>query len=103
MSENKKNLDAEQVVGEATIESVKFIEKYKKQLLAALLAIVIIALAIFAYDKFYSEPRSEEAMAQTFVAEHSAAQGLFFLCSVRRSHILCFHNGADADILHCGL
>ncbi len=111
MSENKKNLDAEQVVGEATIESVKFIEKYKKQLLAALLAIVIIALAIFAYDKFYSEPRSEEAMAQTFVAEQYFRADSFALALNGDGNSLGFediikeygHKAGDAVYMYAGI
>lgn len=70
MTQNNKNQEsAEQVVENATVESVKFIEKHKKSLLTGTIVVVLIVIAFFAYDKFYSVPKSEEALAQTFTAE----------------------------------
>lgn len=64
---NEQAID--EAVGQATAESMKFIEKHKKSLLGGTIAVVAVALAIFAYRKFYIEPVSREAMDQTFVAE----------------------------------
>ncbi len=66
---NNQQETTEQKVEQATVQSMKFIEKYKKQMLSGVIAVVVIALAFFAYDKFYKEPRHQDALAQMFAAE----------------------------------
>lgn len=69
MSKNIKHHDPEESVGEALNQTEHFVERYKKPLLYAVIAILAVTAIGFAYQHLYRKPRIHEAMAQTFVAE----------------------------------
>ena len=69
MSKNIQNQEPELAVVEAVGKTEQFIEKYKKSMLYGGAAIIIVAAALFSYQRFYSIPLQQEAINQTFVAE----------------------------------
>lgn len=69
MAKNTNTQDPEINVEEALSKTEQFLEKYKKQMLYAGAAIVLIVAAGFAYNHFVRLPKQQEAMAQMFPAE----------------------------------
>lgn len=69
--ENLKDLEkAQQELVDEKISSVeKFFNENKKTIVGILVAIVAVGLAILIYNKFYVEPKTEEALQQMFPAE----------------------------------
>ncbi len=67
---NTNNIQEPEInMGEALSKTEKFFETYKKPLLYGIAAIVIVAVAIFAYYQFIHLPKQQEAINQTFAAE----------------------------------
>ena len=60
---------------EKVLEGEFFLERHGKKLLIAGIAIVVVALGIFAYHRFVKLPRKEKATAQLFVAEDQFLAG----------------------------
>ncbi len=48
-----------------------FVEKYQKAIIGVVAAITIIAVGYFAYNKFISEPKENDAIDQMFVAQQN--------------------------------
>ena len=74
MSSNKKQqtLNEEknwERIDDAVISSEHFMERYKKQLLIGVGAVVIIVLGIWSYTQFYLGPQNKEAQAAIFKGE----------------------------------
>ena len=79
MSKKNQHQDPEQSVEQALNTTEQFIEKYKKTLLYAAIAIIAIAAIGFAYQHLYRKPLINEALAQTFMAEQHFRSDSFAL------------------------
>ena len=79
--ENQKELEIERQ--EKVVESVSKIEKFfndnQKIIYGVLCAIIVIGLAVLAYQKFYLQPKKAEALAQMYPAEASFRSGEYDL------------------------
>ena len=79
--ENQKELEIERQ--EKVVESVSKIEKFfndnQKTIYGVLCAIIVIGLAVLAYQKFYLQPKKAEALAQLYPAEASFRSGEYDL------------------------
>ncbi|MBR5857107.1 MAG: tetratricopeptide repeat protein [Bacteroidales bacterium] len=71
MTKNNNVQEPEINVGEALSKTEKFFETYKKPMIYAIAAIVIIGAIIMAYYQFIHLPKQQEAMGQTFAAEQA--------------------------------
>lgn len=67
MSKKKKN--EQEAVSEVVNQTEHFIERFKKPLLYSVITILAITAIILGYNQFYRKPKTNEAMAQSFVAE----------------------------------
>ncbi|GAB6011382.1 tetratricopeptide repeat protein [Viscerimonas tarda] len=56
-------------IDDAVFTSERFLEKYQKQILIGVGAIVVIVAAIWSYNQFYLEPKNKEAQAALFRGE----------------------------------
>lgn len=61
--------ELESQVNEVMIQGEQFIEKHLKNILVGVAAVVLVVVAIFAYIKFVSEPKANEASVASYVAE----------------------------------
>ncbi len=68
----------------------EFFLKYEKQIWGILLAIVVIGLAVLAYQKFYAQPKKTEALGQLFPAENAFASGEYEIALNGDGNILGF-------------
>lgn len=79
----EKELEKDQVREEKVAETVsktdQFFRENKKAVYGILTALVVIAVGLAAYQKFYAQPKGEEAAAQMFPAEESFRAGEFEL------------------------
>ena len=67
---NTNNIQEPEInVGEALSKTEKFFETYKKHMLYGISAVILVAVAVFAYYQFILEPKKQEAMDQTYAAE----------------------------------
>lgn len=71
MTQNKNVQEPEINVGEALSKTEKFFETYKKPMITAVAAIVIVVALGLAYYQFIHLPKQQEAMGQTFAAEQA--------------------------------
>ncbi len=71
MTQNKNVQEPEINVGEALSKTEKFFETYKKPMISAIAAIVIVGAIVLAYYQFIHLPKQQEAMGQTFAAEQA--------------------------------
>ena len=78
----------QQNIAEAVSKSEIFFQKYGKIIYGCVAAILLIALAILAYNRFVLQPQKEKAEAAMFVAEQRFANGNFELAM----------NGDDNDM-----
>ncbi len=69
----------QQNIAEAVSKSELFFQKYGKIIYGCVAAILLIALAILAYNRFILQPKKAEAQAEMFKAEQKFAQGDFEL------------------------
>ena len=69
----------QQNVAEAVSKTELFFQKNGKLIYGCVAAILVIALAILAYNRFYLQPKKAEAQAEMFKAEQKFAQGDFEL------------------------
>ena len=79
--EIQKELEIERQ--EKVVESISKIEKFfndnQKTIYGVLCAIIVIGLAVLAYQKFYLQPKKAEALAQLYPAEASFRSGEYDL------------------------
>ena len=69
----------QQNVAEAVSKTELFFQKNGKLIYGCVAAVLVLALAILAYNRFYLQPKKAEAQAEMFKAEQSFAQGDFQL------------------------
>ena len=69
----------QQNVAEAVSKTELFFQKNGKLVYGCVAAVLVIALAILAYNRFYLQPKKAEAQAEMFKAEQKFAQGDFEL------------------------
>ena len=69
----------QQNIAEAVSKSELFFQKYGKIVYGCVAAILLIALAILAYNRFYLQPKKAEAQAEMYKAEQKFADGNYEL------------------------
>ena len=69
----------QQNIAEAVSKSELFFQKYGKIVYGCVAAVLLIALAILAYNRFILQPKKEKAQAEMFKAEQKFAEGNFEL------------------------
>ena len=69
----------QQNVAEAVSKTELFFQKNGKLIYGCVAAVLVIALAILAYNRFYLQPQKQKAQAEMFNAEQKFAQGDFQL------------------------
>ena len=69
----------QQNIAEAVSKSEMFFQKYGKIVYGCVAAVLLIALAILAYNRFILQPKKEKAQAEMFKAEQKFAQGNYEL------------------------
>ena len=69
----------QQNVAEAVSKTELFFQKNGKLIYGCVAAVLVLALAILAYNRFYLQPKKAEAQAEMFKAEQRFAQGDFQL------------------------
>jgi hypothetical protein len=69
MSTNKNVNDPEVKIEETLSNTEKILEKYRKAIVGVIVAFLVIAGGIFAYNEFIVKPKKQEAMSQIFKAE----------------------------------
>ena len=65
----------QQNIAEAVSKSELFFQKYGKIIYGCVAAVLLIALAILAYNRFVLQPKKAEAQEEMFRAEQKFAQG----------------------------
>ena len=69
----------QQNIAEAVSKSELFFQKYGKIIYGCVAAVLLVAAAILAYNRFVLQPKKAEAMAEMFKAEQKFAQGAYEL------------------------
>ena len=69
----------QQNIAEAVSKSELFFQKYGKIVYGCVAAVLLIALAILAYNRFVLQPKKEKAQADMFKAEQKFSQGNYEL------------------------
>ena len=82
-------------VQEALSKSEEFFAKYKNPLMYGVIGIIIVAGLVFAYQKFFREPKIEEAMGQMFLAEQAYRNNLYEMALNGDGNILGFNQILD--------
>ena len=75
----EKEQEREEKVIETVSKTDQFFRENKKTIYGILIALVVIALALVAYQKFYVQPKSDEATAQMIPAEANFRNGEYEL------------------------
>lgn len=77
--QQKKKDDGFEQLESALTNGEQFIEKNQKMIVNVILALLVIVLAYFAYNRFVSAPKTEEAANQIFGAQNQFARDSFNL------------------------
>ena len=88
--EKEKEQQRQEKVIETVSKTDQFFRENKKAIYGTLAALVVIAVAIVAYLKFYYQPKCEEATAQMFPAEANFRNGEFDLALNGDGNVLGF-------------
>lgn len=86
----EKEQEREEKVIETVSKTDQFFRENKKTIYGVLIALVVIAIAIVAYQKFYAQPKSAEATAQMVSAEANFRSGEFDLALNGDGNVLGF-------------
>jgi len=70
VKKNTKQEDNLQELESALTKTEQFIEDYQKQITYVIGAVVVLVGAFLAFNKFYMQPKEEEALSQMFMAEN---------------------------------
>ncbi|MDR0982772.1 MAG: tetratricopeptide repeat protein [Culturomica sp.] len=70
MAKKKIQEDKFEQLEDALTRSEQFIQKNQKILINSLVAVLVVVLAFFAYNKYVSEPNAREAETQIFTAQY---------------------------------
>lgn len=73
MAKEVKNKEHQEAVAEAVSKTDLFFKKYEKVILGAALAALVIAFAVYAYQRWVFQPKVAEAQEQLFPAEMAFA------------------------------
>ncbi len=73
--QNGNQFEEFEQVDQALVEGERFVEKHLNKILIAVGAVVLLGLAVYAYVKFYQEPRAEKAYASLYVSENNFILG----------------------------
>ena len=90
LKEKEKEQEREEKVIETVSKTDQFFRENKKTIYGILAALVVVAVALVAYQKFYVQPKSEEAAAQMFPAEANFRNGEFELALNGDGNVLGF-------------
>ena len=74
----------------ALSKSEEFFAKYKNQIVYCVISVIVIIGLGYAYQKFYREPKKEEAMGQMFLAEQAFRNDQFEIALNGDGNILGF-------------
>ena len=91
MSTNKnQNIDGAAEIEQVISKSEAFFEKYQKHIIYSVLAVILVACAIFLISRFYMGPRAIEAQNQVVLGERYFAVDSFAIAlnGNGESHIL---------------
>ena len=86
----EKEQEREEKVIETVSKTDQFFRENKKTIYGILIALVVIALALVAYQKFYVQPKSDEATAQMIPAEANFRNGEYELALNGDGNVLGF-------------
>ena len=86
----EKEQERQEKVDETVSKTDQFFRENKKTIYGVLIALVVIALAFVAYQKFYAQPKSEEATTQMIPAELNFRNGEFELALNGDGNVLGF-------------
>ena len=86
----EKEQEREEKVIETVSKTDQFFRENKKTIYGILAALVVVAVALVAYQKFYVQPKGEEAAAQMFPAESNFRNGEFELALNGDGNVLGF-------------
>ena len=107
----EKEQEREEKVIETVSKTDQFFRENKKTIYGILIALVVIALALVAYQKFYVQPKSDEATAQMIPAEANFRNGEYELALNGDGNVLGFSQvideygscAGDAAFFHAGV
>ena len=85
----------QQNVAEAVSKTELFFQKNTKLILGCIAAILLIALAILAYNRFILQPQKEKAQEAMYQAEQKFAQGDFALALAGDDNVMGFEEIID--------
>ena len=85
----------QQNVAEAVSKTELFFQEHGKIIYGCVAAVLLIALAILAYNRFYLQPKKAEAQAEMFKAEQKFAQGDYELALAGDDNNLGFEEIID--------
>ena len=91
----EKEQEREEKVIETVSKTDQFFRENKKTIYGILIALVVIALALVAYQKFYVQPKSDEATAQMIPAEANFRNGEYELALNGDGNVLGFSQVID--------
>lgn len=83
-------------VNEALTKSEAFVSKYKKPIIFAVVAVVVVVLGVFAYTNFYSGPREDNASTEIAKAQDMFAQQQFDKAVKAFEKVASDYSGTDA-------
>lgn len=86
----EKEQEREEKVIETVSKTDQFFRENKKTIYGALIVLVVVALAILGYQKFYAQPKADEAAAQMAPAEANFRNGEFELALNGDGNVLGF-------------
>ena len=97
---NKKKINKEaevrqQNVAEAVSKTDQFFKENATLIYGCVAAVLVIALAVFAYNRFYLQPKKAEAQKEMFHAEQWFAQGEYELALQGDGNYLGFEDVID--------
>ncbi len=73
--QNQKEFEGLEQVDKALVEGEHFIEANLNKILLGLALVIGVVVGVYAYIKFYQEPKEEKAVAELFVAENNFILG----------------------------
>lgn len=87
---SKEINNEKEAVANAVSRTEQFLENNRKNIIGAVIAIVVIALAGYLYYKFVQTPRKTEALAQMYKAENNFREGNFDLALSGDGNVMGF-------------
>lgn len=85
-----KEQERQEKVEQTISKTEQFFNENKKAIYGGLIAILVIGLAVICYQKFYAQPKADEAAAQMFPAEANFRNGEYELALNGDGNVLGF-------------